>query len=217
MPRTARICFPGALYHIIQKGNEGRDIFNDDADKWHLLKLFLQSKKTFEYLLHCYVLMKNHFHVTIETTNAVPVSKIMQFVSGSYATYFNQKYERKGHLFQGRFKSILVDKDDYMLELSRYIHLNPVKAAIVTTPEQHRWSSYDIYIGLRKDMLVDTETIYSYFDSMDIKIAQAKYKDFVEYGMAELEEKEDWLERKLIRRRFLGSSDFVKKCVRKNP
>ena len=157
MPRAQRICYPGAIYHIYQRGNNKQDIFLDDSDRSYLLTLFLRAKEKFGFLLYCYALMNNHFHATIETPNAVPISKIMQYVSGSYAQYFNKKYERKGHLFQSRFGGILVEKDAYLLELSRYVHLNPVRAGLTDDPGRYKWSSYDLYVRPRKDPLVNTE------------------------------------------------------------
>lgn len=180
MPRAQRICFPGAVYHIFQRGNNKQDIFVDDMDRWHILKLFFKSKKKFDYLLHCYVLMKNHFHITIETPNTTPISKIMHYIDAGYAAYFNARHNKKGHLFQGRFKAYLVEKDHYLLELSRYIHLNPVRAGLVSMPEDYSWSSYRAYIGYKKDVLVDTETVLGYLDACNKERAQREYKKFVE-------------------------------------
>jgi putative transposase len=209
MPRAQRVCFPGALYHVYQRGNNKQDIFIDDTDRWHILKLLLESKKKFDHFLHCYVLMKNHFHVTIETRNTIPVSKIMHYIDAGYAAYFNARHNKKGHLFQGRFRASLVEKDYYLLELSRYIHLNPVKAGFVSLPEDYIWSSYRAYIGYKKDILVDTETVLGYFDANNKERAQQEYKKFVESAIPSLLEKKDWIEENLKRQRFIGSTEFV--------
>jgi REP element-mobilizing transposase RayT len=213
MPRPRRICFPGALYHIYQRGNYKQEIFLDDIDRRFFLKLFFDAKKEFNFLLYCYVLMKNHVHITIETPNAIPISKIMYFTESNYARYFNKKYGRKGHLFQGRFGDILVDKDNYLLGLSRYIHLNPVKAEMVATPEEYPWSSYRAYVGIEKNPLLDIDMILSYFNViMDNSEAGIRYKKFVEEGIPALRiDDKDWLEENIIRRRFLGSIGFVRK------
>jgi len=211
MPRRPRICFPGAVYHVFQRGNSKRDIFLDDADKWHFLKLFLEVKKTARFLIYCYALMANHFHITIETPGATPISKIMQYVAGSYAMYFNKRYSRKGHRFEGRFNDVLVQKDEYLMQLSRYVHLNPVKAGIVDMPEEYKWSSYGIYLGRRKDILVNTDMVLSCFGSSNDEKAKVGYKNFVEKGLVSLCEEKDWLESNLIVNKFLGSRDFVKK------
>ena len=210
MPRAQRICFPGALHHVYQRGNNKQDIFIDDIDRWHILKLLLEVKKCFGFLLHCYVLMKNHFHFTIETPDDTPISKIMQCVEGSYAIFFNNRHDRKGHLFQGRFNDILVEKDSYLLELSRYVHLNPVRAGHVSFPDDYQWSSYRIYAGDRKDILIDTSTLLNYFDINNKQRAQTEYKNFVESAMPLLCNEKDWLRKNILMRRFLGSRDFVK-------
>ena len=147
MPRANRICFPGAVYHIFQRGNNKQDIFLDDADRLYFLKLLAGTRKMFNYLLHCYVLMNNHFHMTIETPSSTPISEIMQSVSFNYAVYFNKRHERIGHLFQDRFKGIMVEKDDYLLRLSRYVHLNPVTAYLVEDPVDWPYSSYLEYLS----------------------------------------------------------------------
>mgnify|MGYP001565240952 CR=1 FL=1 len=210
MPRRPRICFPGAVYHIYQRGNDKQDIFLDDFDRWHFLKLLLEAKKAFRYLIYCYVLMNNHFHMTVETPNEIPISKIMQFTEGSYATYFNKRHDRKGHLFEGRFNDIIVEKDSYLLQLSRYVHLNPVRAGLVALPEEYGWSSFCIYLGRREDILVDTDIVLQYFDSSDLCGARGKYKNFVEEKIASVSGKDDWLENNLVGKKFLGSSDFIR-------
>ena len=215
MPRAQRICFPGALYHVNQRGNNKQDIFIDDIDRWHILKLFLESKKKFDYTLHCYALMKNHFHITIETLNTTPISKIMHYIDTGYAAYFNARHNKKGHLFQGRFKASLVEKDYYLLELSRYIHMNPVKAGFVSLPEDYSWSSYGAYIGRRKDILVNIDTLLGYFDANNRVRAQQEYKKFVENAISSVFVKKDWIAENLKRQRFIGSVDFVKNHLAK--
>ena len=209
MPRAKRICFPGAIYHVIQRGNRKQSIFIDDFDRWHLLKLFLEAKKRFAFNLHCYALMANHFHMTIETPNSTPISKIMQLITGSYAIYFNTRHSNSGHLFQGRFKDIVVEKEKYLLNLSRYVHLNPVRAGMARLPEHYKWSSYNVYLGLRKDILVDCNFILNCFDEYEEKKAREKYKNFIEEGIFEYS-REDWLQKNLKNKRFLSSTDFIR-------
>lgn len=209
MARSKRIHFPGAVYHVIQKGNSGQNIFIDDTDRWHFLKLLLKAKGEFPFSLYCYTLMANHFHITIEMIN-IPISKIMQFIEGSYAMYFNKRHARHGHLFQGRFKDIIVEKNTYLLELSRYIHLNPVKAGLVALPEQYFWSSYSIYLGRRKDFLVDTKFILDVFDTEYGNNAGSGYKRFVEDNLEEIYNQEDWLKANLIKNKFLGTANFFR-------
>ena len=210
MPRANRVCFPGALYHIYQRGNNKQDIFRDDSDRGRLLRLFLDAKKEFGYYLYCYALMDNHFHATIETPNAIPISKIMHFISSNYATYFNGKHDRAGHLFQGRFGSIIVEKDSYLLELSRYVHLNPVKSNFVNRPEEYKWSSYNVYAENIKDVLVDSHLILNLFDGKNAENARKAYKEFVEEKVKEVKDEDDWLDKNVKRKHFLGSKNFIK-------
>ncbi|MCM8783323.1 MAG: transposase [Candidatus Omnitrophica bacterium] len=214
MPRAPRVYFPGAVFHIIQRGNNQQEIFLDDKDYWHYLKLLLEAKKEFGVLVYGYVLMPNHIHLILETPNENPISEIMKFIGGSYAIYFNKKYNRVGHLFQGRFKSILVEKESYLLELSRYLHLNPVKAGLAKSPEAYKWTSFNIYTGEKRDLLVDTNFILDLFNFKDEEEKRVAYKLFVLEGIKELDRKEDWLKKHLKYQRFLATASFIEKIKR---
>ncbi|MGV8149826.1 MAG: transposase, partial [Alkaliphilus sp.] len=126
MARPLRIEYEGALYHITTRGNERKKIYYAEADYEKFKSYLKDAQNKYGYLLHCYALMTNHYHLLIETPYA-NISKVMHYINGSYTSYLNKKRERSGHLFQGRYKAILVDQDSYLLELSRYIHLNPVR------------------------------------------------------------------------------------------
>lgn len=134
MARQLRIEFNGAFYHITSRGNLRERIFFDDGDRRTFLEILKRTKERYGYLLHTYVLMDNHYHLLIETPKA-NLSQIMQNINTSYTVYINKRYQRSGHLFQGRFKGTIVDKDAYLVTLSRYIHLNPVRAKLVVRPE----------------------------------------------------------------------------------
>ena len=142
MARKPRIHFPGALYHVITRGNRRQGIFLDEKDLQRFLTYLSDCKNRFPFRLYAYALMKNHLHLLIEVEEN-PLSRIMQSLLFGYARYFNRRYGEVGHLFQGRYKAILCDKDAYLLELVRYIHLNPVRAKIVREPEElgalERW------------------------------------------------------------------------------
>jgi len=211
MPRAKRICFPGAVYHIIQRGNNKQNIFLNDVDRLYFLKLLREAKTRYGYYLYCYALMDNHFHMTIETPSDISISEIMHFVEGRYASLFNNKHRMVGHLFQSRFKSILVEKEAYLLELSRYIHLNPVKAGYVISPEQYLWSSYKCYIGSRRDSLVNVDYLLSYFSDGEGEKAGREYGKFVEEGLVNMADNFDWIDNNAFRKYFLGSKEFVKK------
>jgi len=126
MARPLRIEYPGAFYHVTCRGNERKQIFQDDADRHTFLDILDASLKTFKVSLHGYVLMDNHFHLIVETPEA-NLGKLMQRFNTAYTIYYNRRHNRNGHLYQGRYKAILIDADEYLLELSRYVHLNPVR------------------------------------------------------------------------------------------
>jgi len=176
MGRAPRIWFPGACYHIVVRGNRQQDIFHEPADRLMYLDKLRRVKTRTGFKLHAYVLMTNHVHLLMET-GEISISEIMRDINGFYTREFNKKYELVGHLFQGRYRSILVERDTYLLEVSRYIHLNPVRAKIVTRPEDYPWSSYRGYI-YGGDDLVYNETILNMIGSPERAVNQ--YKSFVE-------------------------------------
>lgn len=178
MGRPLRIEFAGAHYHVTSRGNEQRDVFKSQKDREQFLS-YLESA-TFRYgaVIHAYCLMSNHYHLLLETPSG-NLSQIMQHINGAYTNYFNVKRKRYGHLFQGRYKAILIDADGYAKELSRYIHLNPVRAGMVSRPEEYRWSSCLDYIGERKSPeWLKTAFILDYFGKG--KDACRSYRRFVE-------------------------------------
>lgn len=214
MPRAERIWYPEAIYHIIQRGNNQQDIFLEDGDYRWFLNTLGEVKKEVDFLIYGYVLMGNHYHLIMRTPNE-HISTIMHMINSRYAIRFNTKYQRKGHLFQGRYKGILVDKDEYLLELSRYVHLNPVKAGLVTRSEAYPWSSYRAYADKMKDPLVTTDLILEQLAG-DKKGAGKSYADFVQEKIDASKEEDDWLEENVRRQRFLGNKQFIKSALAKN-
>src|SRR5215510_16592865 len=150
MGRPLRIEYPGAVYHITSWGNERQAIFRDEADRRQFLGLLTEYHTRYGVLIHSYVLMDNHYHLLLETPRGNLV-QVMQGLNGGYSGYVNRKYARVGHLLQGRYKGIVVEKDAYLVALSRYIHLNPVRAQMVDRPERYAWSSYRGYVGKSKE------------------------------------------------------------------
>jgi putative transposase len=203
MARALRIEFPGAFYHITSRGNEKKDIFRSRKDRERFLFYIESAAKRYSAAVHTYCLMTNHYHLLLETPHG-NLSGIMQYLNGAYTTYFNVKRKRSGHLFQGRFKSIVVDADEYAMELSCYIHLNPVRAGIVGKPDEHQWSSYRAYIGeaTAPDWL-KTEFILSSFGE---KSREKNYRDFVESRLAA--EYASPL-RRVVASTLLGTPEFV--------
>ncbi len=205
MSRPLRIEFPGAAYHITSRGNEKKAIFRNDQDKKSYLELLALVVKRFHWLCHGYCLLGNHYHLLIETLES-NLSRGMKQLNGIYTQKFNNKYKRVGHLFQGRYKAILVEKESYLLELSRYIVLNPVRAGIVSQPEEWPWSSYCAIIGkVKKPEFLIIDWILSQF-SLDKKKAIEEYKQFVILGY-----NTEFPYNELVGQIILGSEGFLKK------
>ena len=148
MARPLRIEYEGAHYHVTSRGNERKAIFKDDTDREKFLELLGRSVEQFDLRLHAYVLMENHYHLLIETRRQ-GLNRALRYLNGVYTQAFNRRHKRVGHLFQGRYKAILVEKESYLLELSRYIHLNPWRVKEGIDPFKYRWSSLASYVGAR--------------------------------------------------------------------
>ena len=142
--RPLRVEVAGGLYHVIVRGNERRNVFRDDADRSRYLTRLAFYREKFSFRVLAYCLMDNHVHLAIET-GKIPLPRIMAGLQSSYTQYFNRRHERSGHLFQGRYKAFLVEKDRYALALLRYIHENPVKARVAEKAEDFGWSSDRAY------------------------------------------------------------------------
>lgn len=146
MSRPLRIEFPGALYHVTSRGDRQEPIFLDDEDRRALLEVVAQAMQRFDAQALAYCLMGNHYHFVLHTHQA-NLSRLVRQINGVYTQAFNRRHGKVGHLFQGRFKALLVDRDAYLLEVCRYVELNPVRAAIVDAPEAWPWSSYLAHVG----------------------------------------------------------------------
>ena len=149
MSRAWRIEYEGALYHLMSRGNEGRDIFIDQKDRVSFLDTIGEMSERYDFDIFAYVLMDNHYHLLVKSRQA-NLKKAMQWFGTTYTQRFNRRHYRSGHLFQGRYKSIIVQNDAYLLQLSYYIHRNPVRAGIVKRLADYRWSSYRVYAYGRK-------------------------------------------------------------------
>lgn len=212
MGRLPRIEYPGALYHVITRGNQRQRIFFDGKDRKRYLEVLRTLKKAYSFRLYAYVLMRNHVHLLIETGQA-PLSRIMQRLSSSYTKYFNYRHKLVGHLFQGRYKAILCDKDSYLLELTRYIHLNPVRVKEVQDPAKYFWSSYRTYLGKEEEKeWVDTEGVLAYFGDRDGG-TRNRYRKFVLEGIGEGHRDEYY---DVAEGRVLGSGEFVEQVKAKS-
>jgi len=149
MIRPLRIEYPGAVYHITTRGNARNDIFGDNGDRENFFDILSDTVKRYNWLCHAYCLMDTHYHILIETPEA-NLSLGMRQLNGVYTQRYNKKHKQVGHIFQGRYKAILVDKENYLLELCRYVVLNPVRAGLVKLPEHWQWGSYQPTAGLSK-------------------------------------------------------------------
>src|SRR4030067_397582 len=182
MARPLRIEYPGAVYHITSRGNEKKLIFKDEKDREIFLDTLSQVDKRYNWLCHAYCIMNNHYHLIIETPDG-NLSAGMRQLNGVYTQAFNRQHNRVGHLFQGRYKGILIQKDSHLLEVCRYVVLNPVRAKAVTKPEQWRWSSYQATAGIEKPHpCLSTEWILNQFGSTR-RIGEKAYRKFVEDGI----------------------------------
>ncbi|MCK4505553.1 MAG: transposase [Candidatus Aegiribacteria sp.] len=179
MTRALRIEYPGAVYHVTARGTDRQNIFLNDSDKTAFLIRLLKTVNRYNWLCHAYCLMSNHYHLLLETSDG-NLSAGMKLLNSAYAQYFNHSHDRTGHLFQGRFKAIVVEKESYLLELCRYIVLNPVRSGIVESPGDYTWSSYRQTAGLyqREDNLLSTDWILSQF-GFDRFAAEREYILFV--------------------------------------
>ncbi|MCM8761947.1 MAG: transposase [Candidatus Omnitrophica bacterium] len=205
MSRPLRIEFEGAVYHITSRGNEKKEIFLEDDDRTLFLKILKEVKENFNWLYYAYCLMNNHYHLVVETPEG-NLSRGMRYLNGTYTQLYNKRHSRTGHLLQGRYKSILIEKDSYLLEVCRYVVLNPVRAGLTASPEEWKWSSYRVTAGYESNPAYLTkEWILGQF-SMNLTEARNRYIEFVKQG---IEKKSIWQEVK--GQIFLGGKSFMNK------
>lgn len=207
MARQLRLEFSGALYHITSRGNRREPIFEDDVDHLVFLELLGQVCARLNWQCYAYCLMTNHYHLVIETAEA-NLSTGMRQLNGVYTQKYNRRHHRVGHLMQGRYKAILVDKDSYMMELARYVVLNPVRAHMVVHPGQWNWSSYGAMIRrAHPPQWLARDALLALFGGTR-KGASKKYVQFVNAGDAK---SAIWCN--LRHRMFLGDEAFVEQSL----
>jgi len=181
MTRPLRVEFEGAVYHITSRGNAKKSIFFDDEDRKKFLKILSNVVESFEWICHAYCLMDNHYHLLLETPRP-NLSKGMRQLNGVYSQSFNKRHNRVGHVLQGRYKSILVEKEAHLLELTRYVVLNPVRAGLVSSAADWPWSSYRATAGLEPaPEFLHVNWILSQFASTPAKAIE-EYRLFVAEG-----------------------------------
>jgi putative transposase len=204
MARPLRIEFADALYHVTSRGNERRSIFRTNRDRQTFLLFLGMAARRFRWSVTAWTLMTNHYHLVFQTLEP-NLSRGMQWLNSAYANWYNRIHGRCGHLFQGRFKALLIEKEAYFAEVLRYVVLNPVRANMCERPEQYRWSSYRATAGLEiaPDWL-DVDTVHNLFGP-DHEPAQAAYREFVlaKIGC------EDRLWERLTNQLYLGTEAWV--------
>lgn len=205
MARPLRIEYPGAVYHVTSRGNARQSIFMDDADRQVFLEILGNVVEKHNWLCHAFCLLDNHYHILVETQDP-NLSMGMRHLNGVYTQRVNLRHHRVGHLLQGRYKAILVEKNEHLLELCRYIVLNPVRTGMVDEPKKWNWSSYSAtaYNVKRPDFL-NVDWILHQF-ARNINEARKVYRKFVADGLLK-QEQSPW--EKLVGQIIFGSSDFV--------
>ena len=207
MARPLRLQFPGAVYHITSRGNARSAIYHTDTDNFTFLTLLGEVCERYNWSCHAYCLMTNHYHLVLETVEANLASG-MRRLNGVYTQSFNRQHRRVGHVFQGRYKAILVDKDAYLLEVVRYVLLNPVRAHMTKTAGQYRWSSYRAMIGkIDAPEWLAKDWVLSQFAKRE-KIAQTKFIQFIRDG-----KNQPILWENLRGQIYLGDEHFVERLA----
>jgi REP element-mobilizing transposase RayT len=210
MARALRTDFPGAVHHVTSRGNERRPIFFDDHDRETFLRFVGDAARRFSWSVTAYVLMTNHFHLLVQTREA-NLSRGMHWLNTRYAVWVNRRHERSGHLYGGRFKAFLIEKETYFREVLRYVALNPVRAKLVERPEDFVWSSYRATCGLTNAPgWLDVTAALAQFAG-DGDAAQRLYREFVEQKIGSTERLWDHLKCTL----FLGTEEWLRRVRRR--
>lgn len=160
MARLARLIVPNYPHHLIQRGNDQQLIFRDEEDYGVFLNWLRDAARRFKVAVHAYVLMPNHLHLLATPSDDTGLARMMQWVGRYYVPYFNRKYQRTGTLWQGRYRTTVIEPEPYLLACARYIELNPVRAELVASPDHYPWSSCAHHIGIKADPLVTDHTLY---------------------------------------------------------
>lgn len=210
MARPLRIEYEGAVYHVLSRGNRSENIFSEERDKEYFVEILQRGAEKYRIDLYAYCVMGNHYHLLMSMPEG-GLTKIMHYIGSSYGSYLRRNKGWIGHVFAGRYKSLCVEKESYLLELSRYIHLNPIRARIVRYPEDYPWSSYGFYIGKKKKPhWINTNWFLEEY-GRSLKTSQRKYKGFVESGM---DKPLPYPVEKVVGQAILGNKKFVKKVVK---
>ncbi len=207
MARPLRIEYDGALYHVTSRGNARKAIFKDDEDRELFLDTLTKVNERYNWLCHAYCLMNNHYHLLIETPDG-NLSKGMRHLNGIYTQRYNKRYKRTGHIFEGRYKAIIIQKESHLLAVCRYVVLNPVRARAVKHPEEWKWSSYKATAGSeRSHNSLTADCILAQFEGKRRRV-EREYREFVMSGIGE-----EKLWTKVKGQSVLGESGFVERLI----
>ena len=212
MARKPRVEFEGAFYHVIVRGNQRQSIFRDDRDRLRYLERVEHYRQRYRFKIYAYVLMSNHVHLLLET-GTTPLAKILHGIQFTYTQHYNWRYGTVGHLFQGRYQAILCDRDAYLLELVRYIHLNPARLPKPQDPAQYRWSSHHAYLGRKGPIAVDTALVLGQLGN-SVSQASKAYRKFIDEGRGLGHESRYY---ETVDQRFLGDEEFIANVVKRAP
>lgn len=210
MARKPRIHLPGGLYHVMLRGNGGQPVFLGDEDRFRFYLLLQEGTVRFGYRVHAFCLMTNHIHLALQCGD-LPLQRGMQNLSFRYTRWINWQTKRTGHLFQGRYKAVLVDSDSYLLELVRYIHLNPVRAGMVQAPGDYQWCSHHAYLGNETLPWLTAEWALGQFGST-VSMARSSYDEFILDGLVE-GHRPEFHGKGEADSRLLGDDRFQEKCL----
>ena len=212
MARKTRLHHDGGVYHVMLRGNGAQDIFFDNDDRRHFYLLLQQGIARYGHRIHGFCLMSNHIHLAVQVADE-PLSAIMQNLSFRYTRWVNSKYQRVGHLFQGRYKAILMDRDSYLVELVRYIHLNPVRSKLVRQTHTYPWSGHRAYLGLGSETLpwLTTEWVLGQFGTR-LGTSRKHYEAFVNEGKGE-GRRDEFHGGGVIDGRVLGNDRFTQRVL----
>jgi len=211
MPRKPRLHYPGALYHVILRGNGRQDIFFEDEDRYRFYLLLQEGVERFRHRIIAFCLMTNHVHLAIQVDD-VPLSRILQNLSFRYTRWINWRRKRSGHLFQGRYKAFLVESEPYLVELAAYIHLNPVRAGMTKDVGSFRWSSHRAYLGKELLPWLDAAFILGQF-SGNLARARKAFNEFVT-GRSGDGHNDEFHGKSCADSRFIGDDSFVDEILR---
>ena len=182
MPRMARLLIDGGTYHVLSRGNNGQAVFHEEADHQRYLQLLLGHAQMHGLAIYHFALMPNHVHLVLQVSRAPELSKAMSALNLTYALFYRRRYQYRGHLWQDRFKSLLIDRDSYLLECGRYVELNPVRAGLARDPRDYPWTSYQVYAEGFDNPLIAANPLYLAMGDT-AKARQAQYQEFIRDGI----------------------------------